>query len=197
MLELQHRDGHLLLQNTKQKYSSIPIYLSVSIVGQTQTDSVQHRKWLRALLLFWILVENSQGFCVGLFEEYYNKQQRFCLILPLLYPVWEQIYRLLYNIDPFALVLQLEKNFKAIPGPDFFHLSDQVGKFWFCHINHQLAFLFQVINNPRNFHWASVLLDSCLCCYSPSLLGPPPHWVVLAALFGGWQQVAGLKCHSA
>lgn len=61
----------------------------------------------------------------------------FLSYLLLLHPVWEQIYHVLHNIDPFAFVSQLEKNTKAISGPGiFFHLSDQGGKFWFCHIYH-------------------------------------------------------------
>lgn len=111
----------------------------------------------------------------------------------LIHPVWEQIYHILHNIDPFAFVSQLEKNTKAISGPGIFFICQIEGEsFGFAIFTTNWLSCSRLLMTPRNFSWVLVLLDSCLCCYSPSLLGHPPHWA-LAAGSSAWGMAAGSR----
>lgn len=92
------------------------------------------------------------------------------------------MHHLLHNIDPFAFVSQLEKNSKTISRPGLFFICQMKWEsFGFAIFITNWFSYSRLLMTPRNFTCIPILLDSCLCCYSPSLLGHPQHWAVQAA----------------
>lgn len=128
---------------------------------------------------------------LGLLEEYYNTSNISVLSFTTSASLGTDISR--STLIHLLLFLNWKKIPKLFLGHKFFFICQIEGEsFGFAIFTTNWLSCSRLLMTPRNFSWVPVLLDSCLCCYSLSLLGHPPHWA-LAAGSSAWGMAAGSR----